>query len=378
MSLTIDKKDFVGLLHKTFPMIPVRSTLQVLSNFRLVFDGSTLEAHATDLDHSIKAKTAAGGEEPFDVAVNARKLFDIARELPEGEVRIKVNENVVLIESSREFSCRIAGSEPHDFPTFPDISEKVSLKLSVPVVAQTISKSSFAVSRDDSRPSLCGVLWEVDPTKMGMVATDGHRLGSCFVSGNFGVDSKITCIVSPKSLVQVAKTMGEAQNGEMTVTIGERYVLFDNDHVQLCSKLIEGTYPDYTKAIPKENPKKAVVKRAALVEAVKRVSILASQKNNLVKFEFNPGKLELVVSNTDIGGEAREELDVDYDGENHAIGFNAHYLGEILGIIEAAEVRFEMNTQISACLLFPVFDNTEEPTTEDLFLIMPLRIVDEG
>ncbi|MBD3321752.1 MAG: hypothetical protein GF350_11710 [Chitinivibrionales bacterium] len=170
---------------------------------------------------------------------------------------------------------------------------------------------------------------------------------------------------------------GESQDRVVSVKIGEKYFSLQTGNIELCSKLIEGPYPDYKKVIPQENPKHAIIDKASLISSVKRVSVLSNQKTNLVQFNFTENELELVVSNRDIGGEAREIIPVEYSGEEHAIGFNGHYFAEILGIINSKKVRIEMNTQISACLLFPVFDEESEKKAENLFLIMPLRILDE-
>jgi DNA polymerase III subunit beta len=164
----------------------------------------------------------------------------------------------------------------------------------------------------------------------------------------------------------------------IAVSLGEKYVLFAIDGVKICTKLIEGPYPDYEKAIPKVNPKKAIINKNALFEAVKRVSVLSNQKTHLVKFVFKHSNLEVVVLNRDIGGEAREIISIDYDGPEHTIGFNAMYLMEIIGIISVPKIRMEMNTHISACLVFPNFEKETEKKSDDLFLIMPLRIMDEA
>jgi DNA polymerase-3 subunit beta len=161
------------------------------------------------------------------------------------------------------------------------------------------------------------------------------------------------------------------------VNIGDKYISFSTPNLMMCSKLIEGPYPDYTKVIPRNNPKKAIIDKSILQNAVRRVSVLSNQKTHLVKFGFSKGNLEIVVLNRDIGGEAREVISVDYDNDIHNIGFNGQYLSEILDIIKTPKVMIEMNTQISACLLFPVYENETDKKSEDLFLIMPLRIMEE-
>jgi DNA polymerase-3 subunit beta len=212
-----------------------------------------------------------------------------------------------------------------------------------------------------------------------MVATDGHRLGSSFWKKDDSLEKNVSMIISPKSLLHFARiTEGSKAEDPIKVSLGDKYVLFTTNDVRICSKLIEGPYPDYEKAIPKVNPKKAVVEKQALFEAVKRVSILSNQKTHLVKLHFRHGKIDVIVMNKDIGGEARESLPAEYEAPEHVVGFNAQYLMEILGIISVPKVRIEMNTAISACLLFPNYEKEKEAASDDLFLIMPLRILDDA
>jgi len=374
MSYTIDKSRFFDVLQKAFPIVPSKSSLQILSNIKLSLKKDRIEVTATDLDHSIRVSSVAQGDGEIEVAVNARKIFEVVRELSDGPLILGVDENVLIVESGDSFVCKIAGCDTQDFPLFPEITETTHLEIPLLYLKNMIQKSSFAVSRDETRACLCGVLWEIDKKRSGMVATDGHRLGSCFYEGDFKVGERLKCIVSPKSLLHIARILSsEEEQNKVEIDIGEKYILFSGDAVVLCSKLIEGPYPDYEKVIPKSNAKMSVIKRDILQEAVRRVSVLSNQKTHLVKFAFRKDELEIVVLNRDIGGEARQRIPVEFDGEEHSIGFNAAYLSEILGIISSEKIRMEMSTQISACLLFP----EEHTDSRDLYLIMPLRIMEE-
>jgi len=378
MSISIQKKDLFDLLQKAFPIIPVKSSLQILTNFKLTYTGFNLEVSATDLDHSMRVVSSASGTGPFDVTVNGRKAFEIVRELPEGNVTLSLDENVLIIQSDSGFSCKIAGSDSRDFPGFPDISSENEFEISSSELKDLILKSSFAVAKDETRACLCGIFWEINSDKTGMVATDGHRLGSSFINTAIPVGSNVSGILSPKSVLNLVRILDSKAADEMVkVNIGDKYISFSTPNLMMCSKLIEGPYPDYTKVIPRNNPKKAIIDKTILQNAVRRVSVLSNQKTHLVKFGFSKGNLEIVVLNRDIGGEAREIISIDYDNDSHNIGFNGQYLLEILEIIKTPKVMIEMNTQISACLIFPVYENETDKKSEDLFLIMPLRIIEE-
>jgi len=378
MSISIQKKDLFDLLQKAFPIIPAKSSLQILTNFKLTYTGFNLEVSATDLDHSMRVISSASGTGPFDVTVNGRKAFEIVRELPDGNVTLSLDENVLIIQSDSGFSCKIAGSDSRDFPGFPDISSDNEFEISSSQLKDLILKSSFAVAKDETRACLCGIFWEINSDKTGMVATDGHRLGSSFINSAFPIESKVSGIISPKSVLNLVRILDSKTADELVkVNIGDKYISFSTPNLMMCSKLIEGPYPDYTKVIPRNNPKKAIIDKSILQNAVRRVSVLSNQKTHLVKFGFSKGNLEIVVLNRDIGGEAREIISIDYDNDSHNIGFNGQYLSEILDIIKTPKVMIEMNTQISACLIFPAYENETDKKSEDLFLIMPLRIMEE-
>jgi DNA polymerase III subunit beta len=379
MECKILKRDLYDLVQKAYPFIPVKSSLQILSNFKLSFFNDKIEISATDLDHSIMVSSQLNCTGEKEMTLNAKKIFEIVRELPEGDIFLKDDENVLIIESKNGFLCKIAGTTINDFPQIPSVEEKNGFTINIDELKEMIIKSSFAVSKDESRKSLCGILWDIEKNKTGMVATDGHRLGSSFLPRDFSVTDKQTMIVSSKTLLHLIRIIdSENVNKSLTITEDEKYVVFNNGKIKICSKLIEGPYPDFEKAIPKNNPKVAIIEKSKLLEAFKRVSVLSNQKTHLVKCIFNNDTLEVSVVNRDIGGEAHETVPVSYSGETHVIGFNAIYIMEILTIINQPKIRVEMNTQISACLLFPHFDKQEDKKTDDTFLIMPLRIMEEN
>lgn len=377
MSITVTKKYFFDVIQKAFPVIPLKSSLQILSNFKISFHDTTLEISSTDLDHFLRVFSPAKGSDGFDITVNAKKIFEIVRELPDGYVILELSENVLIIKSESGFSCKLAGSAVHDYPGFPEDTFNSSFQISSYLLKTLINKSSFAVAKDESRAVLCGVLFELYKNKAGMVSTDGHRLGCSFCNTSFNSDSKIESIILPKSLTNLSRIIDDKDNETITIDIGEKYIRFSTDSFVLYSKKMEGQYPDYTKVIPKNNPKIAVINKQLLQVAVKRVSVLSNQKTHLIKFLFSKNNLEIVVSNRDIGGEARDTIEITYDGDDHSIGFNSYYLLEILDIIKADKISLEMNTQISACLLLPYFEDNKDHGFEDTFLIMPLRIIDE-
>lgn len=376
MSFQIIQKDLLKAIQKAYPIVPSNSSLQILLNLKLSFRDNLLEIAATDLDHSIKVITNLSGEGEYDITVNSKKLFEIVKELHDDVLTLSIDENVLIIDSGSTFSCKISGADTRDYPQFPEIKDSISLSINYNIFKNMVGKTNFAVSKDEARACLCGVLWELDSNKTNMVATDGHRLGYSIVNDSFDVEGSLKSIISPKSLLHAVKIFDEqSEESFISVQIGEKYVVMKDENVTLCTKLLDGPYPDYDKVIPKNNPKKCIINRSLLLESVKRVSVLSNQKTHLIKFIFNTNNLEIIVLNRDIGGEARQIVEAQYDGEEHIIGFNGIYLSEILNIIKTENIRFEMNTQISACLIYP--EGEDNNPSDDTFLIMPLKILDE-
>jgi len=378
MSINVQKKDLLEAMQKAYPIVPSKSSLMILCNFRISYADSILEILATDVDHSLRVTVGASGDGEIDIAVNAKKIFDVVRELPEGLVTVDVDGMVLMIESEKGFSCKISGADPSDFPGVPSMEGGVGFSVDAPTLRDIIRKSSFAVAKDESRGSLSGVLWELRSDKMGMVSTDGHRLGCSFIDINLPVGESVSRIISQKSVSTLVRITDSDDTEEvLKIVIGEKYISFGAPSFTMVSKLVDGQYPEYGKVIPKNNPRIVVADRVSMFDAARRVSVMSNAKTNLIKLIFRNGEMEATVINKEIGGEARESVGVEYEGDEHIVGFNGKYFTEILDIMKTEKVRLEMNTQISACVIYPVYADEKDKVSEDLFLIMPLRILDE-
>ena len=369
MAVSLNKNFLLDVIQKTFPVIPNRTSLQVLSNFKIVVQDGVLSITASDLDNFVLAKTTVDGDDSFEIAVNARKLFDIVRELDNALVTLEVKENMFYITSETGFACSLSGVDLIEFPNFPDNGYGEVKTISVELFKNLVEKSSFAVSRDESRASLCGVLWEQKDGQMDMIATDGHRLGLSYIQSE-GEDFSV--IVSPKSLNHVVKTAENVGIEEIQFSFNEKQVIFTVDTFILNTKLIDGPYPDYNKGIPKEFSKTAVIDREELISIVRRVAIFTNKKTNLIKFTFNENELSVSASNRDILAEATQTVSVEYEGDSAiTLGFNHFFLTEILNIIKTPKVTFKLNAEVSAVIILPV---EESSVSEDIYLLMPLRI----
>jgi DNA polymerase-3 subunit beta len=384
MKLTVDRNELWQGIDTVLDVVPSKPALPVLANILLEADGENLSLAATDLDLSIRTEIPAAIEKKGRITVPARTLAEIAREWPDAELSIEVLDDRLKLSGrlgeadSSEGAYSLSGMAADEFPNMPTSLEGVGLTLrddeaGSSILVDMINKTAFAVSRDDTRPVLNGVLWRIDSQGMQMVATDGSRL-ACYklaidLQDQVKGDEESSVIVPPQALSQIVKLLG-GQGGPLKITLGETQVLFEMGRKKLLSRLIEGPYVDYGQVIPQNNTKELRIDSEDLLPAVRRVSILSSSYTRQVRFKLNSGQVELSAASPEIGGEAREVIPAQYTEDEMEIGYNAQYLIEILRKMDKNEIRFELENHVTAALLRP----TEQKEGEDYFcLLMPLR-----
>ena len=351
--------------------IPTRTTLPVLSNILIQAGPDSVSMSGTDLDIAVTVNVPAEVEEEGALTVPAKKLQELARELPEHPVRVQSRGDRFELSCGRA-SFRLNGMAHDEFPTFPSVDFGSAWKLAGQVLHDLIRQTSFAVSTEESRPILNGVLWQMDADVMRMVATNGHRLARMSVPASGSGMPKEDLIVPPKALQQVERLFGPTDDVE--VARSENHLGFRRDGTQVFTRLIEGPYPNYEQVIPKDNDKVAIVDRNMLTQALRRMAVVASDQTHRVRLAFNGGVLRFSVETPDLG-EAHEEFEVDYQGDSLEIGFNASYLLEVLKYIPTEDVKLTFKGPERATTLEPV-SREGEPPVDYFCLVMPLRLLE--
>jgi DNA polymerase III subunit beta len=327
-----------------------------------------LRLSGTDLDIAVSTTVAAEVDADGAVTLPAKKLVDIARELPSGPVRVTAaGEARVSIESGRS-KFKLLGLPRDEFPSFPVVKFDKAWKAAAGVVQKLVGHVSFAASTEESRPILNGVLWELRPDRMRMVATNGHRLAKMDVPATGG--STADLIVPPKALEQIRRLY--SGDAEIELAKSDNHIGFRAGGTFVFSRLIEGPYPNYEQVIPRENDKQATIDKTAMAAALRRMSVVASDQTHRIRLAFSGGNLKFSVQTPDLG-EAQDELAVTYEGEPLEIGFNATYLLEILKYMPTDEVRFTFKAPERAATIEPVGWND---AASYMALVMPLRLVD--
>jgi DNA polymerase-3 subunit beta len=371
MKLTITREQLQEGLVAVAASVPAKTTLPILSNILLEATKEGIRLSGTDLDIAVSTTVSASIDQEGAITLPARKLVEIVRELPSAAIRLTASgEQRVTIECGRS-RFRLLGLPREEFPAFPSVKFEGGWRTSSKELQKLIGHVAFAASTEESRPILNGVLWELRPERMRMVATNGHRLARMDVptSETQGA-SQADLIVPPKALEQIRRLFDTDETVE--IARSENHLGFRTSSTQIFTRLIEGPYPNYEQVIPRENDKAATADKMALTAALRRMSIVASDQTHRIRMAFANGSCKLSVQTPDLG-EAQEELNVSYEGDPLEIGFNAAYLLEILKYIPTDEVRMTFKAPERAATCEPV--GWDDPASY-LALVMPLRLVD--
>lgn len=370
MKLTITRQNLHRGLGAVAASIPTRTTLPVLSNVLLETDDDALWISGTDLDVSIRIRVPAEVVQGGSVTVPGKKLQELTRELPDEPVDLHVRGHQVEIQCGYS-RFKLNGLPSEEFPNLPAIDFEEGWTVPEQTLATLINTTSFAVSQEESRPILNGVLWELEDGRMSMVATNGHRLARMALQVSATGGGRSALIVPPAALAQVVRLFDG--DGELTVARDGNHLGFRSAEKEVYTRLIDGKYPNYEQVIPKDNNKTARVDRATMEAAVRRIAVVASASTRRVKLSLEEDRVHLDAMTPDLG-EAHDEVELDYEGEGLEIAFNANYLLEVLRNMPAERIKMGFKTAERATTIEPA--GSDQSELEYLCLIMPLRLVD--
>lgn len=353
--------------------ISTKTNLPILTNLLVKTEKDKIKMAATDLEIGIKCYVKGEIIEKGSITIPAKKFIDIIRELPENEIEINVKDSQINITSGKaKFS--IQGIPAEEFPVLPDFTKEKYIEIETSLLKEMIQKTSFAVSRDETRYVLNGIYMVVENKKIKMVATDGRRLS--FISKEI-IDSihknekgKIEIIIPSKALNELnhlLSTITDGKDKKIKIAINENQIVFKVDETVLISRLIEGNFPNYEQVIPQSNKFKIKIDTQELFKSTKRVSILTSEKSNSVRYMLDKDKLK-ILANTIGVGKAEDELNIDYKNEQIEIAYNPHYVMDVLKNIDTKEIYLELNEPLSPGVIKPAEDK------DYLCVIMPMKI----
>lgn len=372
MKLKVNKKDFHSAIQSIIGVVPLKTTIPILGNILLDLQGNELTLSGTDLEVSISTRIEVQGSEDGAVAIPAKILFEIVRELPDIPVELECDEEYRITLNTEKGFYRLSGESKDDFPKITVEDIVGSFKIEADHFDSMVNKTLFAVSTDELRTTLMGVYFNVSENDMRLVATDGHRLVKVVDNTFSSTDFQSDAIIPTKALNLLSRNLNDTK--EIEIKLSEDHVVFELDNTTIYSKGIEGQFPNYERVIPVDNDKEVLVDRELLSSSVKRVAIFSNSITHQVRFSLSENLLNIQSEDIEFGGEAKEKIDVDFKGEDLEIGYNANYLLDILRHLDTQEVRLRIKDAISAAIVYPA----EQPENEDtLMLLMPIRLNEE-
>ena len=369
MKFTLQKDSFLEALQKVQNVVERKNTVQILSNVLLTTDKDSLSLTATDLEVGIVVNQPVDKSSEGKVAISAKNLVEIVKELPNKAVTLTKKDNNWVEISCQKSTFNLVGLSAEEFPPLPAFESKSFLKVNAAAAREMIDRTLFAVSTDETRYHLNGVFFEtIENGLIRMVATDGHRLSfidrELFLSKT---DQFERGIIIPKKGLGELRRLIEGKVDEFSLALDKGNLLVKLDRTLLFIRLIEGDYPDYEQVMPKKADRRLTVDREEFLGSLRRVSLLANEKSRGVKLALSANNLVITSSNSDLG-DAKEELDVDYSAEQVEIGFNARYVIECLSILDCEKVTFDLNDKLSPGLLRPA------GRSDYTYIVTPMRI----
>jgi DNA polymerase-3 subunit beta len=369
MEISVRRSDLAKELHLVQGIVERKSSIPILSNVLAEARSGELRISATDLDVSLLCGCAAQVVEDGGVTLSAKKLYEIVRSLPDSDVSLKVEKDAWTRIRCERSEFRVAGLPSEDFPTLPDGRGGRTNAIKVSLLKSLIQRTAFAITAEDARYYLAGALLILEKDSVAMVATDGHRLAWAQRKTESNAGEPLRALVPRKAITELARLMEEVGPDEIVgFQSGESHLIFTVGGRTLVSKKVEAQFPAFEKVVAVTGDKKLVLGREALLSAVRRVSLLSSERGRAVQLAVEPGKLEVSASSPELG-EARETLTVDYAGDGTEIGFNAQYLVEFLQVVGTDQVHVELKDAESQGIFRPVGDDDGDYR----YVVMPMR-----
>jgi DNA polymerase-3 subunit beta len=375
MKATIERATLLRCLSHVQSVVERRNTIPILSNVLIEANASSaVRVMATDLDlQVVETMSASSVDQPGAITVSAHLLFDIARKLPEGsQVSLTTNDNRLEVKAGRS-NFKLPTLPRDDFPVIVEGDLPTSFEIPARLLAELIDRTRFAISTEETRYYLNGIFLHVtdeDEPLLKAAATDGHRLARFTIARPEGAAGMPDVIVPRKAVGELRKLLEEALDSSVLIDLSAskiRFTLGGEGGMVLTSKLIDGTFPDYSRVIPTANDKLLKVDPKLFFSGVDRVATIATEKTRAVKIGLDNDRVTLSVTSPD-NGTAAEELAADYKAEGMEIGFNANYLKDILGQIDAEMVELHLADAGAPTLI------RENEASRALYVLMPMRV----
>ena len=377
MKFIINSLLFSKQIQSISGVITNNNTVPIINCFLFHLDENLLTIRATDLETTLvtKIEVESGRLEGLsDIAVPSKLLIDILKSLDDVPLTFSVDDATYGINiTSGEGKYRLAGKNPETFPNMPEVRETEVLTVPSGALINAISKTSFAASTDEMRPQMGGIYCDITPENTTFVATDAHKLVR-YRRTDIHSDNP-TSFILPRKPITMLRNILVAQKEEMDVTVeyNNTNAFFTFENFYIICRLVDGKYPNYDAAIPKDNPNKLTVDRNSFLNTLRRVGLFANQASHQVRLSIQERELVVSAEDLEFSNDASEKLPCQYEGEPMEIGFNAKFLTEMVSNIESEQILIEMSHPSRAGIIFPITEEENSPENI-LMLVMPVML----
>lgn len=367
MKFICEQQAFVKSLNIVSKAVTSRTTIPILKGILISCETEDeIKLSSSDLEISIETTLNAKVEEKGSTVVSAKLLNDIVRKLPQGDIHVDTSEegNFNIIGANSEFNLQ--GLESEEFPKISESEEGTEIVLNKETIKDMIKNTCFAASIDESRGIITGTLVEIKEDMLTMVALDGFRMA--IVREKVVNNIEMDIVIAARNMSEIGKIFADSEEDEdVSMTVSDKNAVFKLKDTKIVARLMEGDFIKYNDILPKNNRINMKINKTQLVESVDRSSIIAREgKNSFIKFKMEDDKLFITSRSEE--GTTKEEIEIEKEGENIEIGFNAKYMSDTLRVINDTDVYMEFNTSISPCLIKPLTGNKYE------YLILPVRL----
>jgi DNA polymerase-3 subunit beta len=372
LTFSINREEFLQGLSRVQNIVERKNTVPILSNVLIDGTGDKLKMLATDMEVGISGFIEASIKSQGSVTLSARKLFEIIKELPaESTIAVQVKEDNVSEITCGTSSFELKGLPADDYPSLPTYEDGNFLTLNAENFKDMIKKTIYAASTDETRYNLTGILFEMEEEDgngvLRLVATDGHRLAKVEKRAEGNIRPGESVVIPRKSLNEVRRLLEEGSDEMVEVDFQKQHGVFRKDSIVLTTRLIDMSFPNWKQVVPEEKAFVAEADRESMIHAIRRVSLLSSERSRAVKFAFSGGTVTIHINNPDLGT-ATETVPITYGGDDVEVTFNARYMLDALTSMNTETVELGLKDELSPCVV------SQKGQEDYLSVIMPMRI----
>jgi DNA polymerase-3 subunit beta len=367
MHIRVERDAFVDALGPVQSVVEVKKALPILSHVLLDASPEGLSLFGTDLDVGLRKQISAEVFRPGAITLSAKKLYEIAKELPSAPVELQADPDLQVAISCQRSNFRMKGLSREEFPSLPDLRGDGELILEAKLFRDMLRKTIFAVSSDQTRYALTGILLQAHSDGLNMVATDGHRLALVRMNRPEASGTAVIDALIPRKAMVEAVKIARDEVGDVRIRLSDNQLILQQDTTTLVARLIDGQFPNYDQVIPPATPNQINISKDALHGALRRTSAIMGERTTPTEFDFQTGRLLISCVNMDLG-EAHEEVEIAYTGEGVKIGFNARYILEFLSAVDSDLITLHLTDPLSPAIFRSAGDEKYS------CVIMPMRI----